>query len=74
VALAAHRVIPGAALIERLPIEADELAGLLLTMFALLPAAVSATWAGCTASSTAPTTPAASPQRFSTALPTSSAS
>ncbi|GIF00993.1 CPBP family intramembrane glutamic endopeptidase [Paractinoplanes rishiriensis] len=45
VALATHRVIPGGDLIERLPFAPDELAGLLLTAFALLPAAVFVTWA-----------------------------
>lgn len=45
VALAVHRVIPGRALIDQLPISAEELAGLLLTLFALLPAAVYVTWA-----------------------------
>jgi uncharacterized protein len=45
VALAAHQVIPGEPLIERLPIHVDELSGLLLTMFALLPSAIYVTWA-----------------------------
>ena len=45
VALAVHRVIPGYGLIGRLPIPPDELSGLLLTWFALLPAALYVTWA-----------------------------
>jgi membrane protease YdiL (CAAX protease family) len=44
IALAAHRMIPGAAVLTRLPIPADEVAGLLLTLGALLPAAVFVTW------------------------------
>jgi membrane protease YdiL (CAAX protease family) len=43
--LATHGVIPGGGLIERLPIAADELAGLLLTVGALVPATVYVTWA-----------------------------
>ena len=45
VALANHRVIPGRDLIERLPFAPDEFAGLLLSVFALLPAAILVTWA-----------------------------
>jgi membrane protease YdiL (CAAX protease family) len=45
VALAVHQVIPGYQLIDRLPIPPDELAGLLLTLVALLPAALYVTWA-----------------------------
>lgn len=44
-ALAVHRVIPGYQLIDRLPIPPDELSGLLLTLVALLPAALYVTWA-----------------------------
>ena len=40
-----HQVIPGYRLIDRLPIPPDELSGLLLTWFALLPAALYVTWA-----------------------------
>ena len=40
IALATHRMIPGAAVLTRFPIPADEVAGLLLTLGALLPAAV----------------------------------
>jgi membrane protease YdiL (CAAX protease family) len=43
--LAMHEVIPGRELIERLPIDPDELTGLLLTLVALLPSAVYVTWA-----------------------------
>jgi uncharacterized protein len=45
VALAVHQIIPGNHLIDRLPIPPDELSGLLLTLFALLPAALYVTWA-----------------------------
>lgn len=45
VALAVHEVIPGHALIDQLPISAEELASLLLTLIALLPAALYVTWA-----------------------------
>ena len=45
VVLAVHRVIPGYQLIDRLPIPPDELSGLLLTVVALLPAALYVTWA-----------------------------
>jgi membrane protease YdiL (CAAX protease family) len=45
VVLAAHQLIPGQNLIERLPVGVDELSGLLLTLFALLPSAVYVTWA-----------------------------
>jgi uncharacterized protein len=45
VALAVHGVIPGKRLLDRLPIPPDEVAGLLLTMLALLPAAIYVTWA-----------------------------
>jgi membrane protease YdiL (CAAX protease family) len=38
-------VIPGAALLQRLPVGPDELAGLALTVGALLPAAIFVTWA-----------------------------
>lgn len=43
-ALAQHEVIPGSELIERLPIDAEELAGSLFTLFALLPSAIYVTW------------------------------
>ncbi len=43
--LAVHGVIPGGDLIERLPMDPDELSGLLLTVVGLLPAAVYVTWA-----------------------------
>jgi uncharacterized protein len=45
VALAVHRVIPGGSLLDRLPVPPDEIAGLTLTMFALLPSALLVTWA-----------------------------
>jgi hypothetical protein len=45
VALAVHRVIPGRPLLERLPFPPDEIAGLMLTIFALLPSALFVTWA-----------------------------
>jgi membrane protease YdiL (CAAX protease family) len=45
VALAVHRVIPGGSLLDRLPFPPDEIAGLMLTMFALLPSALLVTWA-----------------------------
>src|SRR5215217_45241 len=44
-ALAVHRVIPGGQLLDRLPFPKDEIAGLMLTMFALLPSALFVTWA-----------------------------
>jgi uncharacterized protein len=43
--LASHGVIPGGALLDRLPMAPDELAGLLLTLFGLLPATLYVTWA-----------------------------
>ena len=43
--LASHGLIPGSALLDRLPMAPDELAGLLLTMFGLLPATLYVTWA-----------------------------
>ncbi len=43
--LAARGVIPGGALPARLHIAPDELAGLLLTLVGLLPAAMIVTWA-----------------------------
>src|SRR4029450_11276582 len=45
VALAVHRVIPGGLLVDRRPFPPDEIAGLMLTMFALLPSALFVTWA-----------------------------
>jgi membrane protease YdiL (CAAX protease family) len=45
VALAVHRVIPGGSLLDRLPFPPDEITGLLLTIFALLPSALFVTWA-----------------------------
>ena len=45
IALAVHRVIPGGSLLDRLPFPPDEIAGLMLTMFALLPSALFVTWA-----------------------------
>jgi uncharacterized protein len=45
VALAVHRVIPGGSLLDKLPFPPDEIAGLTLTMFALLPSALFVTWA-----------------------------
>jgi membrane protease YdiL (CAAX protease family) len=45
IALAVHGHIPGNALLRLLPIPPDELAGLLLTLGALLPAALYVTWA-----------------------------
>src|SRR5215213_2332711 len=45
IALAVHRVIPGGWLLDRLPFPPDEIAGLMLTMFALLPSALFVTWA-----------------------------
>jgi membrane protease YdiL (CAAX protease family) len=44
-ALAVHRVIPGGRLLERLPFPPDEITGLMLTIFALLPSALFVTWA-----------------------------
>jgi uncharacterized protein len=44
VALAVHRVIPGGPLLDRLPFPPDEIAGLMLTMLALLPSALFVTW------------------------------
>ena len=43
--LASHGLIPGGAVMERLPIAPDELAGLLLTLAGLLPATLYVTWA-----------------------------
>ena len=43
--LAVHGVIPGDALLQRLPVGPDELSGLTLTVGALLPAAIFVTWA-----------------------------
>jgi membrane protease YdiL (CAAX protease family) len=43
--LASHGLIPGAGLLQRLPMAPDEVAGLMLTMFGLLPATVYVTWA-----------------------------
>jgi membrane protease YdiL (CAAX protease family) len=43
--LASHDLIPGGALLDRLPMSPDELAGLLLTVVGLLPAALYVTWA-----------------------------
>jgi membrane protease YdiL (CAAX protease family) len=45
VALAVHRVIPGGPLLDRLPFPPDEIAGLMLTVLALLPSALFVTWA-----------------------------
>ncbi|HEU5483955.1 MAG TPA: CPBP family intramembrane glutamic endopeptidase [Microlunatus sp.] len=45
IALAAHGVIPGSRILAALPIPPDEFAGLLLTLGALLPAALFVTWA-----------------------------
>ena len=45
VALAVHRVIPGGWLLDRLPFPPEEIAGLMLTMLALLPTALFVTWA-----------------------------
>jgi membrane protease YdiL (CAAX protease family) len=45
VALAVHRVIPGGSLLDQLPVPPDEIAGLTLTMLALLPSALLVTWA-----------------------------
>ena len=45
VALVVHGVIPGRALLDRLPIPPDEVAGLMLTVLALLPSAIYVTWA-----------------------------
>lgn len=44
-ALAAHGLIPGDGLLARLPVPADEVAGLLLTLGGLFPAALYVTWA-----------------------------
>jgi uncharacterized protein len=44
-ALAVHRVIPGGPLLDQLPFPPDEITGLTLTMFALLPSALFVTWA-----------------------------
>ena len=38
--LAIHGVLPGGTLLQRLPVSPDELSGLALTMFALLPSAI----------------------------------
>ena len=43
--LASHGLIPGGAVMDRLPIAPDELAGLLLTLAGLLPATLYVTWA-----------------------------
>jgi uncharacterized protein len=43
--LASHGLIPGGALLDRLPMSPDELAGLLLTLAGLLPATLYVTWA-----------------------------
>jgi membrane protease YdiL (CAAX protease family) len=43
--LAIHGVLPGGAFLQRLPVSPDELAGLALTLLALLPAAIVVTWA-----------------------------
>jgi membrane protease YdiL (CAAX protease family) len=43
--LAVHDVIPGGGLVARLPVPPDQLAGLLLTVGALLPASLYVTWA-----------------------------
>jgi uncharacterized protein len=43
--LASHGLVPGGALMERLPISPDELAGLLLALTGLLPATLYVTWA-----------------------------
>jgi membrane protease YdiL (CAAX protease family) len=45
VLLMTRGVLPGGGLVERLPIAPDELAGLLLTLGALLPATLYVTWA-----------------------------
>jgi membrane protease YdiL (CAAX protease family) len=45
IALAVHRVIPGGPLLDRLPFPPDEIAGLMLTVLALLPSALFVTWA-----------------------------
>jgi len=45
VILAVHGVIPGGRFLERLPVGPDELSGLVLTIGALLPAAIFITWA-----------------------------
>jgi hypothetical protein len=45
IALAVHRVIPGGSLLDQLPVPPDEITGLMLTMFALLPSALFVTWA-----------------------------
>jgi len=44
VALAVHRVILGGPLLDQLPFPPDEIAGLMLTMLALLPSALFVTW------------------------------
>jgi membrane protease YdiL (CAAX protease family) len=44
-ALVQHQLLPGKELIESLPVDPDELAGLTLSAFALLPSAVYVTWA-----------------------------
>src|SRR4029453_15043153 len=44
-ALAVHGGIPGGPLLDRLPFPPDEIAGLMLTMFALLSSALFVTWA-----------------------------
>jgi uncharacterized protein len=45
VALAVHRVIPSGSLLDQLPVPPDEIAGLILTVLALLPSALFVTWA-----------------------------
>jgi membrane protease YdiL (CAAX protease family) len=44
-ALAVHRVIPGKEVIDQLPVDPDEFAGLTFTVLALLPSALYVTWA-----------------------------
>ena len=44
-ALVQHGLLPGKELIDRLPMDPDELAGLTFTLLALLPSAVYVTWA-----------------------------
>lgn len=43
--LAIHGVVPGGAVLRQLPVDPDELSGLVLTFVALLPAAIFVTWA-----------------------------
>ena len=43
--LAMHGLIPGGVFLQRLPVGPDELSGLVLTLCALLPAAIFVTWA-----------------------------